>query len=484
MQDLEEVEEWNEYGELKEMVNPPSSTRAATSTPTPSATNTPSKAPIAQAPAQVSDIVDKAPDTAATSTTDAASDSRSAAKATSTTPSTAHDPSTPTSATSTLSMAMRQAGLEAAKKAGDAKTKARQEELERLKANSADLQKLDNSAPSGMPPPSGTIDTGYAKELRNGGTGLAAAVEGLPLTKHEGKGAAAENTPSTELDSTSEDATQILKAANEEMAKAASEASTGAAEPEVLEVKGQAKPEATETKAGPLPIPTTKQREESTTKEAEPQHVFNAKEAEEAANKAIVADEAAHVHIAGSPPPHASPGMRYPRDDVEDPVSPSPASRRKTEEEETGKLAKKEDDAGKVDSVDTTINEGESEFQPVSTTGLEGTMGDVTKTNTEHNKTGADIKEPIVAGSEDGGGEMEATEEGHAEATSKMPEEAIRKMQTSEKNNSKHEQCMETTKPIQAEQPAAADEKPETHGLKTQEQPAASGKNAGETVAD
>ncbi|KAL2050448.1 hypothetical protein ABVK25_009282 [Lepraria finkii] len=41
--DLEEVEEWNEYGELKENVEPAGSKPGPASTPTPSAATTPSK---------------------------------------------------------------------------------------------------------------------------------------------------------------------------------------------------------------------------------------------------------------------------------------------------------------------------------------------------------------------------------------------------------------------------------------------------------
>ncbi|MCJ1268691.1 hypothetical protein MMC22_008579 [Lobaria immixta] len=134
--DLEEVEEWNEYGELKENVG----TGAAPSISTPSAPSTPSKPPKpADSPSKVS-----------TSTT---------------TPS---RPQQSTTTNSPLTTAMRQAGLEAAKKAGEAKSQARAKFSGESKASSDALKKLDNSTAAGVPPPTGTTEASSFKALETG----------------------------------------------------------------------------------------------------------------------------------------------------------------------------------------------------------------------------------------------------------------------------------------------------------------------------
>ncbi|KAL8756861.1 MAG: hypothetical protein Q9184_004362 [Pyrenodesmia sp. 2 TL-2023] len=96
--DLEEIEEWNEYGELKEKVGVParSSTPSAANTPTkvPQSTSTPSKL----------------------STANSTSAQLSSAESSSKTKSSAQTESP-------MAAAMRQAGMEAAKKAGDVKAK-------------------------------------------------------------------------------------------------------------------------------------------------------------------------------------------------------------------------------------------------------------------------------------------------------------------------------------------------------------------------
>ncbi|KAI4269870.1 MAG: hypothetical protein LQ337_007028 [Flavoplaca oasis] len=93
--DLNEIEEWNEYGELREKVNPP----PTSSTPSASATNTPSKAPAITS----------------TSTTNTNTNTNTPSKLLSSISSSPKQQSNP------MAAAMRQAGAEAAKKAGDAK---------------------------------------------------------------------------------------------------------------------------------------------------------------------------------------------------------------------------------------------------------------------------------------------------------------------------------------------------------------------------
>ncbi|KAL8652767.1 MAG: hypothetical protein Q9210_002497 [Variospora velana] len=96
--DLEEIEEWNEYGELKEKVGVPARSS------TPSAANTPTKAPQSYStPSKLSTT-----NTLATHSPSLGSPSK---------PSTLSQPDSP------MTTAMRQAGMEAAKMAGDAKAK-------------------------------------------------------------------------------------------------------------------------------------------------------------------------------------------------------------------------------------------------------------------------------------------------------------------------------------------------------------------------
>lgn len=112
--DLEEVEEWNEYGELKENVGSEGGAGGAATTT--SAAGTPSKSyalPSTPSKPAIESTTTTTPSKASTPTTDV--------------------PTRPAQATSTdspLTTAMRQAGFEAAKRAGDAKTKARTDALD------------------------------------------------------------------------------------------------------------------------------------------------------------------------------------------------------------------------------------------------------------------------------------------------------------------------------------------------------------------
>ncbi|KAL9067541.1 MAG: hypothetical protein Q9161_006819 [Pseudevernia consocians] len=153
--DSEEVEEWNEYGELREKVEPGPK-------PAPSAPATPSKGSTAPS----SDILSKAP------TANPVTPSKPPSFISS-----AETPPRPTSSStdSPLTTAMRQAGFEAAKKAGDAKSKARAEALQASRAQSdtpgsETLRKLDNSGPTGMPPPSGMTEAEEAMKPETGDT--------------------------------------------------------------------------------------------------------------------------------------------------------------------------------------------------------------------------------------------------------------------------------------------------------------------------
>lgn len=131
-QDLEEVEEWNEYGELKDNVG---TGAAVPPVSTPSAPSTPSKAPQpAETPSKVS-----------FSTTIPSRSQQSSAT------------------DSPLTTAMRQAGFEAAKKAGEGKSQARSKDFGQSKDSHDTLKKLDHSTVTGLPPPTGTSEANSAK---------------------------------------------------------------------------------------------------------------------------------------------------------------------------------------------------------------------------------------------------------------------------------------------------------------------------------
>ena len=204
LKDIEEVEEWNEYGELHEHVG---SSAPPKSTPAPSAPNTPSKPPIVPTPAPSTSETSKAPAATSSTATTALSDVKPNAG--------------PSTVGNDMASTMRQAGLEAAKKATDAKAKARAAQLETLRSK----PEVD-----GM------------KDLKIGDA------------------------------STSDQAEKSTSSSAEPPAKPGDEAPPEDAE--TLEGKGEAE-----------------------------EKIPNAKQAEEAANKAIIADESQHIHIAGSPPP-------------------------------------------------------------------------------------------------------------------------------------------------------------------------------------
>ncbi|KAI4289474.1 MAG: hypothetical protein L6R35_001255 [Caloplaca aegaea] len=135
--DLEDIEEWNEYGELKEKVGVPARSS------TPSAANTPTKAPQSySAPSNLSTT-----NTLATHSPSLGSPSK---------PSTLPQPENP------MTSAMRQAGMEAAKKAGDAKAKVL------AKAGMASTESPETPS---KPVGSESTDTSNATELKDVASG-------------------------------------------------------------------------------------------------------------------------------------------------------------------------------------------------------------------------------------------------------------------------------------------------------------------------
>ena len=257
--DLEEVEEWNEYGELKDNIEPTPKAAA------PSAPSTPSKIPTNAPP---SDLLSKTP--ATNPSTPSSKPPPNISSSSSNTPSR----TLPSSTDSPLTTAMRQAGFEAAKKAGDAKSKARAEALQASRAKfgapSFDtLKKLDSSGPTGMPPPSGTTEAGEAMKPETGDTTVEGKADQVPQSDEEQK--ILDKEPG--LKETEEPVNDSIP-------------TDGSDEEEVLEGRGQAEP-----------TPATIDRPPS------------AKEVEEAANKSIMRDKS-HIVLVGREADRTPPSER------------------------------------------------------------------------------------------------------------------------------------------------------------------------------
>ena len=232
--DLEEVEEWNEYGELRDNVEPGPK-------PPPSAPVTPSKTPGAPSSDTMSTALGM----------NSVTPSKPPPFISSTETPPRHNPS---STDSPLTTAMRQAGFEAAKKAGDAKSKARAEALQASKAqsdtpSSETLQKLDHSGPMGMPPPSGTTEAGEASKAETGITSVQGNADHVPLTEEgkretekEGKKSNAHGLGMTESDDAKTRSKGTESPSSKEVEDSATKSIIADSSEEVLEGKGQGEP--------------------------------------------------------------------------------------------------------------------------------------------------------------------------------------------------------------------------------------------------
>lgn len=263
--DLEEVEEWNEYGELRDNVEPGPR-------PAPSAPATPSKVPAGPS----SDSLSKTP----------ATNPVTPSKPPPTTSSTETPPRpSVSSAYSPLTTAMRQAGFEAAKKAGDAKSKARAEALQASKdkansLNSETLQKLDNSGPTGMPPPSGTTEAEEAIKPETGDTTAEGKADNVHSTQKRGKVAVKES----DNGNMSGAATEKSESAEPKSQKPTIPSSKKAEEAASTPMKSHESDEVLEEQGQDKPTP-----EDS---------VPSAREVEEAANASIMRDKS-HIVFMG-----------------------------------------------------------------------------------------------------------------------------------------------------------------------------------------
>ncbi|KAL9102178.1 MAG: hypothetical protein Q9163_002652 [Psora crenata] len=260
--DLEQVEEWNEYGEVKEKLQS-SDPAGSSSTPTRSSANTPSEPPATMSSASIP---------INTPTKPFATTTKTQTKPSSETESTPAPKSGPAL---DLTNAMRQAGLEAAKKAGDAKKKARTDALEATIAEGSGLGKLGNSIPTGMEPPSGTAEAGEPKNPEKGGTVLEDKADDVPATRINHL--------------------QSLQPAGQAMGYPQETPHIGGTTAEVptpKEVEEQANKAIVEDQ--------TKNTLEGVGQAV--QEVPTANEAEEMANQSIIEDEEDHVHNAGQDP--------------------------------------------------------------------------------------------------------------------------------------------------------------------------------------
>lgn len=179
-----------------------------------------------------------------------------------------------------MTLAMRQAGFEAAKKAGDAKAKARTDALAAAKAKSEaseNLKKLDNSGPTGMPPPTGTTEAEDAIKPETAGANVESKADEVP----------------TALEAKAE------QAMRQSVGEATQEAGATARGEEVVS-RG----------AGELGVAEMAK------------DIPNAHEAEESANKSILNDESEEV-LEGTG--HAEPEISPPQD-IPSLASPPPAS--------------------------------------------------------------------------------------------------------------------------------------------------------------
>ena len=471
-QDLEQIEDWNEYGELKENVADAKPTAKAT--PSASAAQTPSKPPPAPAAPAASSpspapkaLVDETkirplePDTV-----------------------TAEPPKQDPQAS--LAAAMRNIGFEAAKQAGDKKAQSRKDVLEAAKTKDGELKKLDNSAAAGLPPPTGTTEAEEAQKPETGETSTTSKADEIPaITVDEPKADEAEETAGEKAKGKSreevlddaEDASKDNVPSSTEVQKKANEAIADNEE-EVLEGLGQADPEKVE-------IPT-------------------AKEIEALANEAIVEDKRSHVQIKGGgtvPLPLSPPMKRQKKpDNVPDPdlgEDEKKADATVSEVEDENALSKTADRqeakvgvappveaaASNAEELKDTSEQKEASEQETPRQN-EGPEGVIPLTNTDQDDSNASTSatsttKPAASANE---GVLPLTDgptEDAAPADKDSPEAST---------SSKKPEILDSKDDQVASKPSAAAAVTEASqnlpGSKTQDQPAAAGDKVGESVGD
>ena len=177
------MEEWNEYGELKEQVD---ANAPAPRTPTASTNNTPSKPPPATSSLAATSASVSSKNPAISFAENIPPKQNQSKEAT---------PKSPVSGVgSSFSLAMRQAGKEAAEKA---KSKPTAGAARSSVTPATDLSKLDNSTPSGVPPPSGITDAVTAAAPNTGSADVISKADVVPVTEEKAIEAGKEN-PTTD----------------------------------------------------------------------------------------------------------------------------------------------------------------------------------------------------------------------------------------------------------------------------------------------
>ena len=172
--DIDEVEEWNEYGELMEHLGE-GKTKGQEPPTMMSASNTPTKASLNPVPSALKEP----PPTPA--------DGRKVEI-----PPDEQLPTTPSSTTkpveeNTLTAAMQNIGFEAAQKAKAAKSSKLKSSIDSSTVKdpseaSLSLEKLDNAGPTGMPPPSGVTDAESAQAPETAGAHVESKADDTPVS--------------------------------------------------------------------------------------------------------------------------------------------------------------------------------------------------------------------------------------------------------------------------------------------------------------
>ena len=217
--DIEEVEEWNEYGELMDHLGD-GVTKGQEPPTMMSASNTPTKPSLNPIP---SALKEPPPTPADGSKAEI--------------PQNEQLPSTPSSTAKpsqekTLTTAMQNIGFEAAQKAKAAKSSNLKSSIDSSTTKesaeaSPTLKKLDNAGPTGMPPPSGVTDAESAQALETAGADVVSKADDTPISSFTDEARSTE--PSDSKEEGAAFAREISAKAEKAMAMSAGQAVAEAA---------------------------------------------------------------------------------------------------------------------------------------------------------------------------------------------------------------------------------------------------------------
>ena len=430
------MEEWNEYGEIKENLGSPVPA-ASTSTPTPSSTNTPSKPTTTSTSAILPSTPTKAPLASPATPSQLSTETSAPEPITS-------DPA------AELTNAMRQAGFEAAKKAGDAKTKARIDTLEAAKAKNPELLKLDNSGPTGMPPPSGTTEATEAAKGDSGVTTMGSKADAVPATGTEEEQA---------------------RSIGEKVSDDARQGDSGG------KIAESDKPSQDRGEEGDMNIPSTKEVEQSANEaiaqdetevlegrgQAELE-ISTAKAVDENANKAIKQGESEEIQEA----------------DKKGLGTPNPFGAGETEGAPTSKPD---------DEIPIMASSGEEPEQPSDNQNPQDTHTGPRSNSQSSNRPLNNLGDEMKIEDEGQGLHGEEKEKASIQTGQGHTSDATKEAENTASKTDSESNLIEKAEQDQPEKPytkgvSATNEAEDLPGMRTQDQPAGSGENAGESVAD